>query len=76
MRSHLRKTCSSKNQFRFYSMVITPDLFGGVTLCRRWGRIGKPGQELIQHYLEMGEAQDVLSRIIKSKLRRGYSILI
>jgi predicted DNA-binding WGR domain protein len=39
MQSYLEKHDTAKNQARFYSMVLLPNLFGEWTLYREWGRI-------------------------------------
>jgi len=31
------------NMYRFYRMRLLPDLFGGVSLIREWGRLGTQG---------------------------------
>lgn len=31
------------NMYRFYRLRLMPDLFGGVSLLREWGRIGTQG---------------------------------
>ena len=41
--THLTKIDHSVNQCRYYSLRIDPDLFGGWTLIRQWGRLDKNG---------------------------------
>ena len=35
-----------KNKWRFYHLDVQPDLFGGWSLVREWGRIGRAGKVL------------------------------
>jgi predicted DNA-binding WGR domain protein len=35
------------NMYRFYRLRLMPDLFGGVSLLREWGRIGTQGRHRI-----------------------------
>jgi predicted DNA-binding WGR domain protein len=37
------KIVPAKKQARFYRLAIWPDLFGGFSLAREYGRIGKAG---------------------------------
>ena len=62
-------TCNMK---RFYRMVVQPDLFGGSCLIREWGRIGRPGQMLIERHPDEGQAIGFLLKLARSKQRRGY----
>jgi len=41
---YLTRIQSELNEWRFYRLDIWPDLFGGVSLVREWGRIGQDGQ--------------------------------
>lgn len=43
-RNYLTRSDASCNMNRFYRMEVQPDLFGGWTLWREWGRIGRGGQ--------------------------------
>ena len=40
----LRLIDPEANKWRFYSLDIQPDLFGGWSLVREWGRIGRHGK--------------------------------
>ena len=39
-RMKLRRVDPAQNMRRFYLMQVQPDLFGGASLIREWGRIG------------------------------------
>jgi predicted DNA-binding WGR domain protein len=44
MMIELRHIDPAKNMRRFYRLDTQPDLFGGVFLMKKWGRIGAPGR--------------------------------
>jgi len=68
----LHRIDPTRNMARFYRLSIEPNLFGGVSLVRTWGRIGAKGRTMIelQETLREGECRrDALARM---KRRRGY----
>lgn len=69
---HLRRIDPAANMARFYRMVVQPDLVGGATLIREWGRIGSPGRVVTEHYRDEGLAVDALTDLARIKARRGY----
>ncbi len=69
---HLRRVDPSQNMRRFYSLSIQPTLFGGASLVREWGRIGTRGQSMNETFDERDEADDALTRLERTKRRRGY----
>lgn len=71
-RMHLRREEPSKNIRRFYSMMVQPDLFGGASLVREWGRIGQAGQVRIDLHPDEGCAVDALAGLAQAKRKRGY----
>jgi len=79
MQTHDRPTMlfriePAKNMKRFYSISVQPNLFGGVSVIRNWGRIGSSGQIQI-HLLETkAQAISMRDRILKTKERRGYRL--
>jgi hypothetical protein len=42
--ARLHKRDPKRNQYRYYSLDVQPHLFGGWSLIREWGRIGRPSQ--------------------------------
>lgn len=68
----LRRIDAEKNMARFYRMDVQPDLFGGWSFIREWGRIGRPGQVRQTSYLSPAEALAALQRQRRAKERRGY----
>ncbi|WP_352231112.1 WGR domain-containing protein [Paralimibaculum aggregatum] len=45
---------------RFCRLALQPDLFGGCTLIREWGRIGRGGQMKREEFASEGQAVDAL----------------
>ena len=71
MQSYLEKRDMDKNQARFYTMAVLPNLFGEWTLRREWGRIGAHGQVRLDLLRSHVEAEDALLTLENRKRRRG-----
>ncbi len=69
---HLRRIAADDNVWRYYTLTLEADLFGGVTLVREWGRIGQDGAVKRQHFKDAAAAMRELDRVARSKVRRGY----
>jgi len=69
---HLRRIEPEQNMRRFYQIGLQPDLFGGCTLVREWGRIGSGGNLCFDRYADEGQAVDALLVLARQKGRRGY----
>jgi len=67
----LRRIDAGKNMARYYRRDIQPDLFGGWSFIREWGRIGRPGQ-VRRIPSTPAEAIAALERQRRIKERRGY----
>lgn len=61
------------NMYRFYRLRLMPDLFGGVSLLREWGRIGTQGRHRIELFEDAGRAADAMVTLYRAKRRRGYA---
>lgn len=57
---------------RFYLLAIQPTLFGGASVIRNWGRIGSSGQTMMETFDSQEDANAVLTRLGRTKRRRGY----
>ncbi|WP_040126036.1 WGR domain-containing protein [Neorhizobium galegae] len=69
---YIERSDPAKNMARYYAMQIGQTLFGEACLTRRWGRIGKHGQEK-QHVFEREEeAVQRFLELVKQKRSRGY----
>ena len=71
----LKRIDQSVNMRRFYRISVQPDLFGGVSLIREWGRIGCRGRFLIEQHDDEGRAITALMKLSARKKRRGYRYL-
>lgn len=65
----------SQNMQRFYCLSVQPDLFGGYSLVREWGRIGRSGQLLHKHYPDEPSAQKAAEKMLQIKKNKGYQYL-
>lgn len=74
MYTYLEKHDRQKNQARFYSMAVLPNLFGEWSLVRQWGRIGQGGQTRLDWYSHEAEAEAALVTLETAKRRRGYYV--
>jgi predicted DNA-binding WGR domain protein len=63
----------ARNLHRYYALEVTPNLFGGFSLIRSWGRIGRSGQIKIDLFASESEAQSRYGQKLKEKQRRGYA---
>ena len=72
MNLRLEKRDPATSQVRFYRLITMPNLFGGWSLVREWGRIGCPGQVKIEPYATEDEAAVAGAKLAASKRRRGY----
>ena len=69
---HLRRIDPAQNMRRIYSLSVQPTLFGGTSLIRDWGRIGRRGQTMMETFDTADDAGLAFERLKRSKRRRGY----
>jgi predicted DNA-binding WGR domain protein len=62
----------SRNMCRFYRLDVQPDLFGGFSVVKEWGRIGARGRMMDEWHMTEAEAFAALQRQAERKRRRGY----
>jgi predicted DNA-binding WGR domain protein len=55
-------------------VALTPDLFGGMSLLREWGRIGTQGRHRIDCFEDAGRAADAMVTLYRAKQKRGYQL--
>ena len=65
-----------KNKQRFYMLQIQPDLWGGVSLVREYGRLGQPGRVLSRWFNAEADALNYLGQLQVQKLKRGYENVV
>lgn len=63
----------TRNMARFYRLSIEPNLFGGASLVRAWGRIAGASRVKIEFFDGAAEAIGPFALIERSKRRRGYA---
>lgn len=68
----LRRIDAAQNMARFYRLDVQPDLFGGWSFIREWGRIGRPGTVRALPCPTEAEALAALERQQRLKRKRGY----
>ena len=61
-----------ENVHRYYALEVQPDLFGGASLVRAWGRIGSSRSVRVELHADEGRALDALQDWERRKRRRGY----
>jgi predicted DNA-binding WGR domain protein len=69
----LHRRDPARNMARFYRLSLEPNLFGGVSLVRNWGRIGAAGRLRIDLHPCEATADRCRSEIAVRKRRRGYT---
>lgn len=62
----------SRNMSRYYTLSVQPNLFGGFSLLRNWGRIGIGGQIRVDFFEDEDAAVGASEQLAESKLKRGY----
>ncbi|RAI35889.1 WGR domain-containing protein [Rhodoplanes serenus] len=70
---HLTRVDLAQNLKRFYRLDVQPDLFGGWSFIREWGRIGNPGTVRIASFDTVSEAEAARDRQWHAKEQRGYT---
>jgi predicted DNA-binding WGR domain protein len=66
------QTDAAKNKHRFYSLQITPTLFGEWSLVREWGRIGSPGTVRLESFETEEQARTEEQRTVRLRIQHGY----
>lgn len=65
----------SRNMSRFYNLQLQPNLFGGCTLIKEWGRVGCGGHVRHEAFEHEAQAMDALLAFERTKRRRGYCVI-
>lgn len=69
---YIERADPAKNMARYYAIEIGQTLFGELCLTRRWGRIGRRGQEKHHVFEREEEAVRLFLDLVKQKRARGY----
>lgn len=68
----LHRVDAEQNMARYYSVSVQPNLFGGHSLLRAWGRIGTGGQIKVDLFDNAASAREHGLKVLLSKRQRGY----
>jgi len=63
---------TSQNMSRYYTLSVQPNLFGGFSLLRNWGRIGTGGKIRVDFFDSEMAAYAAHESLLVSKSNRGY----
>ncbi|MDW9683199.1 WGR domain-containing protein [Sinorhizobium meliloti] len=69
---YVQRIDATKNMARYYTMSIEPNLFGGASIVRRWGRIGTRGKECVVLFKNERHAIECFLVLARQKRARGY----
>jgi len=76
-RVYFEKIDFKKRMHRFYSLMIQPDLFGGVFLVKQWGGIGDRSCHVdFTHFVDEGDAVAAKEELVELRLKRGYDVIV
>ena len=70
----LQKIRPEENQYRFYTVRVTPSLFDDWTMIREWGRIGSGGTLRSDIFSTEEDALQKMKLVLKDKTKKGYLI--
>lgn len=68
----LRRRDPSLNMDRYYYIAVQRDLFGGASVIREWGRVGRAGQVCCTYFTDEAKAVTALTEVAAAKVKRGY----
>ena len=71
----LRCVDPARNRNRLYTLTWQRDLWGVWTLVQRWGRWPRPSRSLAITYPERASAQQAIRRLLRQRLRHGYTVM-
>ena len=63
------------NKSRFYALYVVPDLWGGASLVREFGKIGQPGTLRLDWHQNRNDAKKEMNIIKRQQLSRGYQYM-
>lgn len=72
----LHRVNPDRNEARFYAVMVGPSLGNPLSVMRFWGRIGGWQRALITPCATKTEARKLAGRLVASKLKKGYKVVI
>ena len=70
----LRCLDPTTNRNRIYTLTWQRDLWGALTLVQRWGRWPRLSRSLAIPYPDRASAQKAIRRLLRRRLRHGYTV--
>ncbi len=64
------------NRFRVYVLSWHPTLWGDFALVQMWGRLGRPSRSQTTSYATRAQAQGLIVRLLRRRLRHGYRVVV
>ncbi len=74
--TYLYRIEPARNCYRYYILCLEPGLFEEWSLTRSWGRMGTKGRHLIRWFPSREQAERMVERLRRAKLRRGYQLTL
>lgn len=71
----LHRVNPDRDEARYYSVMIGPTLVDPLAVVRTWGRIGGFEKQLITPVADAAAARRLAGRLIRRRLKRGYTIV-
>jgi predicted DNA-binding WGR domain protein len=73
---HLTRIDPARNMCRFYRLDVQPDLFGGFTVVKEWGRICARGRMMDEWHMTEGQALTALQAPGRTKTPARISVRV
>lgn len=60
---------------RFYALYMVPDLWGGVSLVREFGEVGRPGTLRLDWHRNKSDARREMNLIKRRQIKQGFAYI-
>jgi predicted DNA-binding WGR domain protein len=71
----LHRVNQERNEARFYLVIVGASLLDEHAVMRVWGRIGGYQRAMVTPCASAEEAEKLAGRLIRKRMRHGYSIV-
>lgn len=75
MRIYMQIAPGQDKQPGFCHLILQPDLLGGWSLIREWGKQGAAGRVKREHHETWESALEALVRVRDDRLKSGYRVV-
>lgn len=65
----------TRNRARWYALTVARDLWGNLTVIKRWGRLHGARHERVEWFVEMDELRHIIQATHQNRLRHGYTLI-